>query len=218
MRGLRLVPPPEDEKPPTRIDERSGIEIVSAVDRVDGRGTTNRRVRAVRAKTESLRLMPHYRLRMLRDGNASVGEHPGLPETRGDCVDGPRPCPMISCKFNLFLDVDQHTGSVKINFPDREPWEMPARGSCALDVADLGGVQLAVVGALMNVTRERSRQIESIAVMKLARGMSVREREAFREALEAAYARSERGTPLALAIVTGDGPGESGEPDPPAGD
>jgi hypothetical protein len=91
------------------------------------------------------------------------------PRTRGDCAGGERPCPWVSCQHNLFLDV-QKTGGIKLNFPDVEVWELVE--SCALDVADRGngeGVTLEEVGALMNVTRERVRQIEIKGLAKLRR-------------------------------------------------
>ena len=51
------------------------------------------------------------------------------PRTRADCVNGPRPCLFVSCKHNLYLDVNPETGSIKLNFPDKEIWELsrPAR-------------------------------------------------------------------------------------------
>lgn len=58
-----------------------------------------------------------------------------------------------------------YTGTIKLNFPDLEVWEMAV--SCALDIADSGGVRLEDVGALMNITRERARQIEVKALGKL---------------------------------------------------
>ena len=58
-----------------------------------------------------------------------------------------------------------YTGTIKINFPDLEVWEM--RVTCALDIADNGGMRLEDVGVLMNVTRERARQIEIQALAKL---------------------------------------------------
>ena len=82
------------------------------------------------------------------------------PRTRGDCIDGVRPCPFVGCRYSLHLDVNPETGSVKLNFATREPWEMPADESCALDVADRGPHTLEQVGELMNITRERSRQLE----------------------------------------------------------
>lgn len=87
------------------------------------------------------------------------------PRTRSECADGPRPCPHVSCRFHLYLDVSPRTGAIKLNFPDLEVWELGV--SCALDVADGGGTKLEIVGELMNVTRERVRQIELKALGKL---------------------------------------------------
>jgi Sigma-70, region 4 len=81
------------------------------------------------------------------------------PKVRADCAPGPRPCPYVSCKFNLYVDVNPRTGSVKMNFPDKELWEIA--DTCALDVADRGGITLEEVGAIMNLTRERVRQLET---------------------------------------------------------
>ncbi len=87
------------------------------------------------------------------------------PRSRADCVNGPRPCMFISCKHHLYLDVNPATGSIKVNFPDREVWEIEE--SCALDVADRGGITLEEVGAMMNLTRERIRQLETFGLRKL---------------------------------------------------
>ncbi|HZJ54956.1 MAG TPA: DNA-binding protein, partial [Myxococcaceae bacterium] len=46
------------------------------------------------------------------------------PRTRADCINGPRPCLFVSCKHNLYLDVNPETGSIKLNFPDKEIWEL----------------------------------------------------------------------------------------------
>jgi hypothetical protein len=85
-----------------------------------------------------------------------------LPPSRSACRGGPRPCPLVSCRYHLYLDVDPRNGSLKLNFPELEPAELPC--SCALDVADDGGVTLDVVGLHMGLTRERARQIESLAL------------------------------------------------------
>jgi hypothetical protein len=87
------------------------------------------------------------------------------PKTRADCVNGPRPCLFVSCKHHLYLDVNPNTGSVKLNFPDKEIWELPH--TCALDVADQGGITLEEVGDIMNLTRERVRQVEALGLSKL---------------------------------------------------
>jgi hypothetical protein len=46
------------------------------------------------------------------------------PRTRGECRDAERPCPFVACKHHLYLDVNPETGSLKLNFPDLEPWEL----------------------------------------------------------------------------------------------
>jgi hypothetical protein len=87
------------------------------------------------------------------------------PRSRADCVNAPRPCMFVSCKHHLYLDVNPETGSIKLNFPDREIWELDE--TCALDVADRGGITLEEVGSIMNLTRERIRQVETRGLVKL---------------------------------------------------
>lgn len=88
------------------------------------------------------------------------------PTTRADCENLERPCPFVSCKYHLYIDVHPVRGSIKINFPDLEVWEMT--DTCALDVADRGGITLEDVGEIMNLTRERVRQVETAGLGKLA--------------------------------------------------
>lgn len=126
----------------------------------------SRRKRAVRAHTVSVRRLTK---RELEIGRALYPEtNYWKPKTRGECVDVQRPCPYVSCKYNLYLDVHPRTGSYKHNFPDLEVWEMDAAFSCALDVADRGGVTLEQLGAAMNLTRERVRQLEVKGLAKLS--------------------------------------------------
>ncbi|HET9595535.1 MAG TPA: sigma factor-like helix-turn-helix DNA-binding protein [Anaeromyxobacteraceae bacterium] len=87
------------------------------------------------------------------------------PRSRADCVHGPRPCMFVSCKHHLYLDVNPETGSIKLNVPDKEIWELGE--TCALDVADRGGITLEEVGGIMNLTRERIRQVETRGLLKL---------------------------------------------------
>jgi hypothetical protein len=123
----------------------------------------SRRKRAVRARTISVKRMTK---RELEIGRLLYPEDDyWRPRQRTDCVDGPRPCPFVSCKYHLFIDVSPRTGAIKLNFPDLEVWDMGE--SCALDVADRGGTTLEDVGAIMNLTRERIRQVEVKALAKL---------------------------------------------------
>jgi hypothetical protein len=88
------------------------------------------------------------------------------PALRSECIDGPRPCPHVACKHHLYLDVNPNTGTIKLNFPELEVWEL--NDTCALDIAERGGTSLDDISKLMNVTRERVRQIETQAMSKLA--------------------------------------------------
>jgi len=95
------------------------------------------------------------------------------PVTRGDCEHAARPCPWVSCKYHLYLDVDPETGSLKINFPGVPPDELGLlEDTCVLDVADRGGITFDAVGELLNVTRERARQLEASGLEWAARAMA----------------------------------------------
>lgn len=94
---------------------------------------------------------------------------PERPKTRGDCAGGERPCPWVSCRYHLYLDAKAR--SIQFNHPDVDEGDLDRLvETCALDVADRGGVTLEVIARLLNLTRERVRQIEAKAAGKLARG------------------------------------------------
>jgi hypothetical protein len=67
----------------------------------------------------------------------------------------------------LYLDIrpTKATGKLRIEIPDIEPDEM--RESCTLDVASRGGASREEIADLMNVTRERVRQIEILPLAQL---------------------------------------------------
>lgn len=88
-----------------------------------------------------------------------------LPIARDACLTGARPCVYASCPYNLYLDVNENNGSITYNFPEIEPEEMKV--TCVLDVAVEGGITLEETGENLNLTRERIRQIESVAMKKL---------------------------------------------------
>lgn len=110
------------------------------------------------------------RQRQAAPTSSPLGAVEGRPATRGDCINGERPCPYIACRFNLYLDVTK-AGAVHLTFPNLEPDQMVE--SCALDVIDRdGAVTLMKVGACFGVTRERIRQIEQKAAKKLRHGLA----------------------------------------------
>lgn len=146
-----------DDKPVTREQRRS------------------RRKREVRARTISVKRMTKRELELGRLLYPDV-EDVTKPKTRAECQGSERPCPFVSCKHHLYLDVSARTGAIKLNFPDLEVWEMTE--TCALDVADRGGTTLEEVGAIMNLTRERIRQVE---VKGLAKLQALRDMNALRD-------------------------------------
>jgi hypothetical protein len=84
----------------------------------------------------------------------------GRPRYRAECLEGPRPCPWVSCRHHLMLDVDPTSGRVHMNFPSLEEMARRRLPTCSLDVAETGGVGLAATGANIGVGLERARQIE----------------------------------------------------------
>ncbi len=89
------------------------------------------------------------------------------PHRRGECAGRYESCPWVSCRYHLYLEVSRN-GSIKYNFPDLEPWELPF--TCALDVADSGEeLHMSKVGSLVNLTRERIRQCVDAALSKLSK-------------------------------------------------
>ena len=63
--------------------------------------------------------------------------------------------------------MNPETGSIKLNYPDREPWEL--EHPCSLRVAADGEHSLEDVGILLSITREAVRQTEATALVKLRR-------------------------------------------------
>jgi hypothetical protein len=91
------------------------------------------------------------------------------PKTRGDCEDGPRPCPWVSCRHHLALDVTLR-GDLHKSWPfDESNAEAVAdalldrKATCSLDVAEQGDHTAAEVGTFLNVTRQRIEAIEHVA-------------------------------------------------------
>jgi hypothetical protein len=111
----------------------------------------------------------------LRSGTDRIG-HEGRPATRGDCAasrgvgpDGdPLPCPWVSCRHHLAVEVTR-AGTLQVIAPwsADDPMELDLdamAATCALDVADVAdesGLGQEQVGVLLNLTRERVRQIET---------------------------------------------------------
>ncbi len=146
------------------MDESKKIGQGAAEQQVEQKNQTTRRQRPVRAQTIPIKKMTKEQLRIGRMLYPVVDHN--RPTSRAECRNTERPCPFVSCKHHLYLDVNPETGSIKLNFPDVEVWEMGE--TCALDIAERGGITLEEVGEIMNLTRERIRQLEMSGLTKLA--------------------------------------------------
>jgi len=108
------------------------------------------------------------------------------PKDRNECRGAARPCPFVSCSKHLYLDVSPESGSVKINFPGM-PVEQALRlmrETCALDVADKGGVTLDEVGVYSNVSMERIRQMEQDNLGELLTKLTIDHKDLYPEYYE----------------------------------
>jgi hypothetical protein len=98
---------------------------------------------------------------------ATDGELVRPPRTRGECGAVARPCPHSGCRYNLSADTLK-SGAQQVHWL---PEEQPGRPSCALDVAEAGGIGPTDVAAIMGVTKQRIDQIEATAVRKILRNV-----------------------------------------------
>ena len=151
--------------PKTAPDETAPDKVAARADAPKVSRKVRRRPRRTRprSKTIAMKRLTREELRIGRLLYPPVDTP--RPESRGECAGSARPCPWVSCKHHLYLDVNPETGSIKVNFPDLEVWEM--KETCAIDVADRGGITLEDVGDIMNLTRERIRQVEVRGLLKL---------------------------------------------------
>lgn len=128
----------------------------------------SRRKRGVRSKTINISRYPKAAIELGRKLHPPVDIE--RPRTRKECVGGIRPCPFVSCRQHLYLDVSPKTGNIKINFPDLEVWEL--KHSCALDVPDSTegrGLKVEDLGSRLNVTREQARKIVRLSLARASK-------------------------------------------------
>src|SRR6187200_3181912 len=149
----------EEEDMAGDAEEASGEEVPEVSRKVRRR---RRRTRPL-SKTIAMKRLTREELRVGAMMYPPV-DNP-RPTTREECRGEVRPCPWVACKHHLYLDINPETGSIKINFPDLEPWEL--KHTCALDVAEAGAMTLEEIGLITNLTRERVRQVEVRGLLTL---------------------------------------------------
>jgi hypothetical protein len=108
------------------------------------------------------------------------------PLRHSDCADGPRPCPYISCRHHLAIDLtgsgqlDSHLmdGALRprASAEQVEAWTSEVAekvaemgDTCSLDVAARGPMTLSEVGQVYGMTREAIRLIEVRALVRKMR-------------------------------------------------
>ena len=107
------------------------------------------------------------------------GPEQSRPQTRGDCVNGPRPCPWVGCRHHLLLDLTRSKGlrapALRLAVPSPPPalrYSADARlveaftdeaverlsrmhETCSLDVADASAMRNSVeVASILGVSRQ----------------------------------------------------------------
>jgi len=87
------------------------------------------------------------------------------PLKRSECREASRPCPWVSCKYHLYLDVNRSRKSLNVAFPKKDVVQLEE--TCALDVADEGPHTLEEIGDLLNISRERVRQIVELGLSRI---------------------------------------------------
>lgn len=122
-----------------------------------------------RGRTVSIRSISRRELELGRRAYPPEEHAIERPRTRGECRDGPRPCPWIACRYHLYLDVTDR-GSIRINHAG-EPDELV--DSCALDMADAGPRSFDGIGRAMNVSRSRVEQLAEPALERVRRRLRV---------------------------------------------
>lgn len=187
------------DSPATRATDRQ-LEATSAVRVVPPQGGVN----YVRKG-----LVPHT-IFELDPEKGKPAPRVARPKTREDCLAGGhnevRPCPFVSCRHHLALEVDEDEGDISFAFPGKQPWELAE--TCALDVAERGGATLEVVSDMFDLTRERIRQIEGKALTRL--------QHVSRSALLAPFKDAEFGAYNGLGVAGGANENPRSEEPPPA--
>jgi hypothetical protein len=90
------------------------------------------------------------------------------PRTFGECSRDPGPCPWVTCRHHLAIDVGPR-GALKIAFPGKEVDELAE--TCSLRVSGRGDHTEEEIARLLGVSSERISQISMAAQRKYEAGI-----------------------------------------------
>lgn len=83
------------------------------------------------------------------------------PTYRNSCLSFPRPCCFITCSFHMLWAFHSHELKNLFTHSDDDIVNhlFSLKATCVLDIADKGGVTLEEIAIVLDVSRERIRQI-----------------------------------------------------------
>lgn len=114
-----------------------------------------------------------YPRSLVADPIEEVGDH-DRPTVRGECRHGIRPCPFVGCRHHLYLNPEVYgkyrTYKILCNFPDWGPLDLPE--TCALDVAERGGIDIVEIGVLLNLSKSGVEKILKRALARVNRRLN----------------------------------------------
>lgn len=112
--------------------------------------------------------MTSRRLRPLKLYADAVAAIPPAPATRAECINGPRPCPHLRCKYHLGSE-PRADGTLDIRSLS------PSAETCALDLIQPGGIGQGEIADALGITQQAVDRIEFRALRKLANMKAARE-------------------------------------------
>jgi hypothetical protein len=122
------------------------------------------------------------------------------PKKRGECENGIRPCPFVSCRYHLGHEIVAGMASASDDeIVDRV---LAMENTCALDLADEGEQTVTKIGSVMGISRERGRQVFKRACEKIGADPKIL-LKIDAERMDAACKAYLEGDPLAAAAEYG---------------
>ncbi len=137
------------KKPPAKRAKRPAAAPAEQPDRVVSGGKVRLRV------IQQALLPPDWEMK------------PGVPATRADCANVPRPCPYVSCSMHLWLILQsERPGNPKAGKQGATTLRPTSSHSCALDVAERGATTEEIAD-MLGMHHSRVRQIAEGALVKI---------------------------------------------------